>query len=111
MNLSLKGKKAIVCGSSQGIGEATAIKLSQQDANVILVARNEPKLKKVLKKLKLSSFQEHQYLVADFSDHKNCINQFSKFINDGQEIDILINNTGGPPPGEISDAKIQSKAF
>ena len=50
MNLSLKGKRAIVCGSTQGIGKAIAIKLAKQNANVTLIARDEDKLKNVLNK-------------------------------------------------------------
>ncbi|MGB0425198.1 MAG: SDR family NAD(P)-dependent oxidoreductase, partial [Flavobacteriales bacterium] len=44
MNLNLKGKKAVVCGSSQGIGWATAMELASLGANIVLVARNEAKL-------------------------------------------------------------------
>jgi 3-oxoacyl-[acyl-carrier protein] reductase len=51
MNKSLSNKTALVCGSTQGIGMATAIKLADMGANVILVARNEEKLKEVKQKL------------------------------------------------------------
>ena len=49
MNLSLKGKRAIVCGSTQGIGKAIALMLSKQKAHITLVSRYETKLKNVLK--------------------------------------------------------------
>ena len=48
MNLSLAGKTAIVCGSTQGIGKAAAFELAHLGANVILVARSEDKLKAVV---------------------------------------------------------------
>ena len=51
MDISLLGKNALVCGSSRGIGKATAIVLSQQGANVTLVARSEDKLSAVLKRI------------------------------------------------------------
>ena len=51
MNLDLKNKNAIVCGSTQGIGEASAIELAKLGANIMLVARNESKLMKVLNSL------------------------------------------------------------
>ena len=44
MNLDLKNKNAIVCGSTQGIGEAAAIELAKLGANITLIARNESKL-------------------------------------------------------------------
>ena len=47
MNLDLKNKNAIVCGSTQGIGEASAIELAKLGANIMLVARNENKLKEL----------------------------------------------------------------
>ena len=66
MNLNLKNKNALVCGSTQGIGKATAILLAEEGANVTLIARNETKLKEVLSVLP-SNNQQHNYLVADFS--------------------------------------------
>ena len=51
MNLNIKNKNALVCGSTQGIGKATAILLAQEGANVTLLARNEEKLKSVLAQL------------------------------------------------------------
>lgn len=63
--ISLLGKTAVVCGSTQGIGEATAKLMAELDAKVILVARNEDKLKKVQSELKNPTL--HHYLVADFT--------------------------------------------
>ena len=51
MNLDLKNKNAIVCGSTQGIGEASAIELAKLGANITLIARNESKLLDVLNDL------------------------------------------------------------
>ena len=48
MNLNLTGKRAVVCGSTEGIGKASAIELALLGAHVTLVARNEAKLKAVL---------------------------------------------------------------
>ena len=66
MNLELKNKNALVCGSTQGIGKATAILLAEEGVNVTLIARNKEKLKKVLSELPNEN-QCHSYLVADFS--------------------------------------------
>jgi len=54
MNLYLTGKKAIVCGSTQGLGLASAVELALLGAEVTLMARNEKKLKEVVKSLETS---------------------------------------------------------
>ena len=60
MDLLLKNKNALVCGSTQGIGKATAILLALEGANVTLVSRNEEKLKTVLSELPNNN-QHHEY--------------------------------------------------
>ncbi|AQS93670.1 short-chain dehydrogenase [Polaribacter sp. BM10] len=103
MNLNLKNKNALVCGSTQGIGKATAILLSEEGANVTLIARNETKLKEVLSVLP-SNNQHHNYLVADFSKPNQL-----KEVLEGTSLNfhVLINNTGGPAGGPIFNAKIE----
>jgi 3-oxoacyl-[acyl-carrier protein] reductase len=109
MNLELKNKNALVCGSTQGIGKATAILLANEGANVTLLARNEDKLKSVLGELPNNN-QKHNYLVADFSkpdDLKEVLDA------SGKDFHILVNNTGGPAGGAIYNAEIGEfeKAF
>jgi len=105
MNLDLSDKTALVCGSTQGIGRATAIALAKMGANIILLARNEEKLKAVLQELENN--QNHSYMCADFSD-QNTIDSVIKEIKK-KKIHILINNTGGPAGGPITEA--DPKAF
>lgn len=105
MNLSLKGKRVIVCGSTQGIGKAIALMLSKQKANITLVARNETKLKNVLKELDDSDNQQHNFIVADFNDPDKLKAHINTFLSEGYNAEILINNTGGPPAGQIMNAK------
>jgi 3-oxoacyl-[acyl-carrier protein] reductase len=94
--LDLKGKTALVCGASQGIGEATAIALAELGAQVILLARSEDKLKAAQKKLKGSG---HKVLALDLSkdDIDGALKPFLP-------IHIVINNAGGPQAGEIQSA-------
>ncbi len=101
MNLSLRNKRAVVCGSTQGIGKAIAKELSRQGVNLILIARDNEALENVVKKLDTSLGQSHDYLCVDFSDDnfENKISDLSSL-----NIDILINNTGGPASGPITDA-------
>ncbi len=104
MNLDLTGKTAVVCGSTQGLGYASAIELALLGANIVLIARNEEKLKAVLSTLDNSKAQTHSYLVADFSDAKNVQIAIDSFINNAGLAHILVNNTGGPAGGNALDA-------
>ncbi|WP_159950638.1 SDR family oxidoreductase [Polaribacter septentrionalilitoris] len=110
MNLNIQNKNVLVCGSTQGIGKATAILLAEEGANVTLIARNEEKLKKVLSELKNNGQQCHGYLVADFSKPNELK---SVLANSELQFHILVNNTGGPAGGPIFNAKIEEfeKAF
>ncbi|MAB94843.1 MAG: short-chain dehydrogenase [Flavobacteriales bacterium] len=104
MNLDLKNKNAIVCGSTQGIGEASAIELAKLGANITLIARNKSKLQDVLGSLDTSQAQKHNFLVVDFNDSvslKEKLNEITETYH------ILINNTGGPAAGLISEANQQ----
>lgn len=103
MDLSLKGKKAVVCGSTQGIGKAIAMELALLGADCILLARNEDRLKEAVSSLDSKQEQQHQYAVADFQQPE----QVKKVVAElaaSTTIHILINNTGGPAPGLIQEA-------
>jgi 3-oxoacyl-[acyl-carrier protein] reductase len=105
MDLNLRGKRAVVCGSTQGIGKASAIELALLGASITLIARNEEKLKSVLRELKSSEGQQHDYLVADFSfpdTLKEVLENFSR----AAVAHILVNNTGGPPAGLAIEATV-----
>lgn len=103
MNLSLEGKNAIICGSTQGIGLAIAEELALLGANCTLLARNEESLKLAVQHLDIALRQQHNYLVADFSKPEEVRSVIEKYMKDNQ-VHILINNTGGPPQGLISDS-------
>lgn len=102
MKLNIEGKNALVCGSTQGIGKATAIGLAEEGANVTLVARNEDKLKAVLSELPNSN-QNHSYIVADFTKPEELK---EKIEASSSEFHILINNTGGPAGGPVFNAEL-----
>jgi len=105
MNLNLKKKNALVCGSTAGIGKASAIALSNEGVNVTLVARNEDKLKHVLSEL--SPNGNHSYIVADFSNPEELKEKVSNFISQHGGFHILVNNTGGPRSGDILLATLE----
>lgn len=107
MNLNLTNKTAIVCGSTQGIGKATAIELAQLGANVTLMARNAEKLKEVLTELPKKRGQKHSFIVADFANPKQVKQRIEKYLKKNPEVHILINNTGGPSGGPIIEAQTE----
>ncbi len=104
MDLQLHEKRALVCGSTQGIGMATAMSLATEGVQVTLLARNEEKLKKVLATLPNTALN-HSYLVADFSD-PTALNKVLEAAD--TQFHILINNTGGPEGGPVFDASLEA---
>lgn len=103
MNLSLEGKNAIVCGSTQGIGLAIATELALLGASCTLVARNEEALKEAVEKLDTQLMQKHNYLVADFSKPDEVKKVIEAHVAK-TPVHILINNTGGPAAGPVIEA-------
>ncbi len=104
MNLSLLNKNALICGSSQGIGFASAKELALLGANCILLARNEIGLKDAVSKLDTTLSQQHNYLVANFDEPEMVKNVIENYVKTNT-IHILVNNSGGPNAGLISIAK------
>ncbi|MCE7733722.1 MAG: SDR family oxidoreductase [Candidatus Heimdallarchaeota archaeon] len=105
--LSLVGKRALVGGSSEGIGKAVAIELAKLGAEVIVISRNEEKLKSVVKELNQLNKLNNSYLIADYSIPATLEEAVSDLINNNKPVHILINNTGGPPGGPANEAGIQ----
>lgn len=105
MNISLKHKRALVGGSSGGIGKAIAQQLAASGAEVTLMARNETKLKAVVETLSTADGQTHGYIVVDFSDFKGFQERISAYF-ETHTIDILVNNTQGPSAGNTLEKNI-----
>src|SRR6185312_2804493 len=104
MHLNLTGKNAIVCGSTQGLGMASAIELALLGANVILMARDEKKLNDALKNLSARDGQQHGYIVADFQYPDIVQSAINSYLTGSTPINILVNNTGGPKGGNAVNA-------
>ena len=104
--IDLTNKHAMVCGSTQGIGKASAMLLAKQGASVTLVARNEDALKQTLKELPTNTSQKHDYIVADFNQPEELKKNVENYLAGGNDFHILLNNSGGPPGGEIINAKV-----
>jgi 3-oxoacyl-[acyl-carrier protein] reductase len=107
MNLDLTGKKAVVCGSTQGIGFAAAKELASLGATVYLMARNADKLKEACAALPTPAGQQHGIIAADFAHTSEVETAIQEFAAQ-HDVHILINNTGGPNPGPAIDADIEA---
>lgn len=104
MNINLQHKTAVVCGSTQGIGLATSLELAQLGAQIILIARDENKLKETQALLDTSNNQSHSYIQADFSQPELLKSKLQYHLKNVQQVHILVNNTGGPAGGQAIDA-------
>lgn len=103
MDLSLSGRNAVVCGSTQGIGYGIARELALLGANCTLFARNAEQLALCVAELHKGPGQSHGYRVADFSDPSQVGEAIRQECSE-RTVHILVNNTGGPAPGPITEA-------
>ncbi|TCJ17480.1 SDR family oxidoreductase [Flaviaesturariibacter flavus] len=103
MNLTLEGKRALVCGASQGIGLAIAAELALMGAQCILLARNEELLRSAVARLDNTLQQVHRYHVVDFNDAAATEALLASIVAEGP-VHILVNNSGGPAAGPITEA-------
>src|SRR5215207_3205830 len=95
MDLSLHGKTAVICGSSQGLGLASARELALLGANCILISRNKQKLEDAVGGLAKTGSQKHSYKLADFFNTQEVRRTINEILKDGP-VHILVNNSGGP---------------
>ena len=113
MNLNLKNKNAIVCASSQGLGKAAAIDLAKEGVNLAICSRDQEKIDKA--KEEILQKTEHNIKVIALKADLDSLEDIQIFLQEVEqslgEVDILVNNTGGPPPStfeQISDEDWQN---
>lgn len=105
MKIDLSGKKALIGGSSKGIGLGIASQLAESGASVCLMARNKSKLEEIINQLPNS--ENHSYLIVDFSNFEEYKIKIEEYLESNQ-VDILVNNTQGPPAGNSLSKDIDS---
>ena len=106
MNISLKSKKALVGGSSKGLGNAVAYQLAMSGASVTLVSSNKDRLIKTVDDLRNKTGINHDYIVVDYNSFEDYKKIIKKYL-DTNPIDILINNTQGPKGGDVMNVSIE----
>lgn len=94
-----------MCGGSRGIGRACAEEFARLGAEVTLVARDARRLMTVARALETPCGQSHGILAADFQDPGDLRRKVGSFLSSAGPVHILLNNTGGPPPGPLLEAK------
>lgn len=106
MNISLEGKHALIGGSSKGIGRAVAVQLAESGARVTVVARSEALLQELVKKLRDTTGRPHDYLALDYTDLPSYRETIHAYL-EKNPVDILVNNTQGPPAGTSLEKKTE----
>ncbi|TDT46998.1 3-oxoacyl-[acyl-carrier protein] reductase [Maribacter spongiicola] len=105
MNISLRNKKALVGGSSGGIGKAIAQQLAESGASVTLMSHSEEKLHNIVNELPTDQGQQHQYLAVDFNNFNDYKKVITKYF-ENNSVDILVNNTQGPAAGNALEKQV-----
>jgi 3-oxoacyl-[acyl-carrier protein] reductase len=107
MQLSLENKTAVICGASQGIGLAAASELALLGANCILLARNVAPLEAAVQSLDRSKDQQHGFFAVDMLDLET-LQALATAISRSNRVHILVNNSGGPAGGPITEATAEA---
>ena len=104
MNLGLEGRTAIVCGASSGIGLAVAESLAGEDANVVMFARGRDRLEREAERIGGLAVR------GDVRNPADLTRLVARAVEAYGGVDILVNNSGGPPPGtavELTDEEVE----
>ena len=97
MDLGIKGKTAIVCASSKGLGRGCAFSLARDGVNLVITARGKEALEKTAAEIRAATGVKVTTIVGDITTEAGRAQVLAACPNP----DILINNAGGPPPGDF----------
>jgi len=106
MDLGIAGKNAIVCASSAGLGKASALELARAGANVLICGRTEETLRAARDELNGVGIGDIIDVVADVSQDDGRADILTTAHNAFDHVDILVTNSGGPPPGRFEDHEL-----
>ena len=98
MDLGIKGKTAIVCAASKGLGYGCAEALAQAGANLVICARTQETLNEAAEKLRVHG-SDVKAVACDITTEEGQ----QAILKAAGHVDILVNNAGGPPPGHWSE--------
>ncbi|HEY6952066.1 MAG TPA: SDR family oxidoreductase [Bacteroidota bacterium] len=101
MDLGLKGKVAIVCASSEGLGKASALALAKEGAKLVICSRREKAIADAADEIQRQTGSEVFPVVADVSIGADAVRIVRTAVEKFGTVHILVNNAGGPPTGDI----------
>jgi 3-oxoacyl-[acyl-carrier protein] reductase len=113
MDLGLKGKRALVCGSSRGLGYAAARLLALEGCRVAVNSRNAEQITQVARHLSQESGSQVIPLVGDVTDPPTPEQLVKETVTAFGGLDLLLTNSGGPPSGKFEELDDETwyKAF
>jgi 3-oxoacyl-[acyl-carrier protein] reductase len=104
MDLGLNDKVAVVCAASSGLGKASAQALAQEGARLVICSRSEEKIQAAAEEIRKSIPGSSVVgIAADVSQPEEITDLFRAAVKSFGRVDILVTNTGGPPPGTFTD--------
>lgn len=104
MDLGIRGKWALICGASKGLGFGCAQAMAEEGVNQVIVARNRAALEDAAARLReIPGAGKVIAVAADITTAQGREAALSAPGGPGLEFDILLNNAGGPPPGDFRD--------
>src|SRR5947207_3381026 len=99
MDLGIRGRKAIVCAGSKGLGKGCALALAPEGVELVLNARGAEALEATAAEIRQATGVRVTTLAADVTTEEGRV----RLLSACSDPDILINNAGGPPPGDFRD--------
>jgi 3-oxoacyl-[acyl-carrier protein] reductase len=99
MDLGLKGKRAIVCAASKGLGRACAVSLAREGVSLVIAARTDGPLQETAEAIRAETGVDVTAVACDVTTEEGR----AALLGACPAPDILVNNAGGPPPGDFRD--------
>ena len=103
MDLGISGKVAFIAASSDGLGRACAVELATEGCNVIICGRDADRLAKAKSEVAKAGDGKILAIKADLTNQQDLERLVSNSIAEFGGVDILVTNSGGPPPGKFED--------
>ncbi len=102
MDLGIRGRWALVCGASKGLGFGCAQALAREGANVVIVARTASTLHEAADRIRNDASASAATVVPVAADITTAEGR-SAVLGSRRDFDIVVTNAGGPPPGDFRD--------
>jgi len=97
MDLGIRGKSALVCAASKGLGKGCALALARDGANLVITARGKDALEATAEEIRKASGVKVTAVAGDITTPEGR----AAALKAAGQVDILVNNAGGPPPGDF----------